>query len=160
MRGFQGKRKAVPRVEQLALEHRLPYELAERVCNVLDNNEVPTFVRVTLEAILALSTPRTLDIRASIFAIQTWLTENRGLWLSDRTVKLAVKELVETHEIALGSARGAHHGYFFVVDDVEAQAATRPLLAEIRSLAKRCRALDPRHNSYLRHLLGQMEVEA
>lgn len=160
MRGSLRKRLSDPGVEKLALEHRIPYTLAERICDVLANNEIPTFSRYTLEAILGLSCPRELDTRASIFAIQAWLTENRGIWITERLVKAAVKHLVEVHEIALGSSRGAKPGYFFIVDDAAAQAATRPLLAEIRSLAKRCRALDPRRNRYLKSLLGQMEVQA
>jgi hypothetical protein len=147
------------RAKKLAQANQIPYQLAERVCNVLDNNEVATFVRIVLSGILDLTESRPAA-HVSIFEIQAHLSATFDTWLSERSVKAAVKDLVETHSIAIGSARGKDHGYFLIVTDGAAQAATRPLLAEIRSLARRCRALDPRTNRYLRGLLGQMEVGA
>lgn len=147
------------RAERLAKANQIPYLLAERVCNVLDNNEVPTFVRLVLSGLLDLTEARPAA-HVSIFEIQAHLSSTFDAWLSERAVKAAVKALLEDHDVAIGSSRGKDHGYFLIVNDAAAAAATRPLLAEIRSLARRCRALDPRTSRYLRGLLGQMEVGA
>ena len=78
---------------------------------------------------------------------------------SDRSIKMAVKELIEQHEIPIGSIRkvrgDAPHGYFFIISPADAEAAIGPLLSEIKSLARRIRILSP-DSEYMRRLSGQI----
>ena len=136
----------------------LPAELCRRVQYTIDDLEAPAFVRAVLLTLLDLTDPRLGGkTTVTLFEIQHHLEKIRDLYLSDRLIKQAVKVLVETHGIAIGSARGAEHGYYFVTTDEQAQKAVKPLLGEIRSLVVRCRALSPK-SRYIQHLLGQTEV--
>jgi hypothetical protein len=78
---------------------------------------------------------------------------------SDRVIKAAVKELIEEHEVPIGSARGASHpGYFLIVDEEDRAAAERPLRGELISLAKRLRTINP-HSQLAQALYGQLKLE-
>jgi hypothetical protein len=135
----------------------MPPELASRVYNTLADKTLPPPVFNTLLALSELCDPHGGPI--PLAEIQRYSRAVMRVELSDRTVKGAVKQLIEQYGVAIGSARGAaRHGYFFIRTDEEATAAAAPLLAEIRSLATRCRTLSPK-NPYIQHLLGQMEVQ-
>jgi hypothetical protein len=136
----------------------LPAELRRRIQSTLDDQETPAFVRLTLRVLVDLSQPVLGSTGpVSLYALQFEL-ERRGLLFSPRLIKRAIKELIETHGIAIGAARQANRGgYFFVSTDAEAQKAVEPLMGEIRSLARRIRCLSPA-SPYIQHLLGQMEV--
>lgn len=151
------KPSACAELAKLPAAH-LPAELRRRIQSTLDDLEVPGFVRITLRALVELSDPCLgCSDRVSLFSLQSEL-ERRGLLFSPRLIKRAIKELIETHGIAIGAARQANRGgYFFVATDAQAQKAVVPLMGEIRSLAKRIRALSPA-TPYIQHLLGQMEV--
>ena len=89
----------------------------------------------------------------------------RGIWAAagcyiwpERSIKAAVKELLEVHEIPIGSSRSTPAGYYLIESDTDARLAVEPLAAEIRSLARRCRVLSPKSN-YVRSLLGQLSCE-
>lgn len=89
----------------------------------------------------------------------TWRARQMQVWC-DRTVKAAVKELLEVHEIPVGSIRGADvHGYFLICTDEDRKQAERPLASEIISLARRLRTINPK-SRYARLLMGQQELEA
>lgn len=78
-------------------------------------------------------------------------------WLSDRDIKAAVKELLEVHGVAIGSARSAPFGYFLLCSQDDIEQAERPILAEVRSLARRLRAINP-DSDISRMLCGQLEL--
>jgi len=135
----------------------LPAELRRRIQTTSNDLTAPAFVRTVLRSLLILSEPRCgFGGPISMYAITRDL-ENENIFLHPRTVKAAIKQLIETHGIAIGATRGAEHGYFFITTDEQAQKAVEPLLSEIRSLAIRVRALSP-STPYIQHLLGQMEV--
>ena len=143
----------------------LPSELQERVFGVLadragtpERPSLPLAARFTLQALTELIDPHANALApVPLEEIQRYARTVLGAELTPRSIKASVKLLVEEYGIAIGSARGARHGYFFVTTDEEAVEAAKPLLAEIRSLARRCRTLSPR-NPYIQHLLGQTEV--
>jgi hypothetical protein len=140
---------------ELEATQYLPSELRARIQHTLCDLEAPAFVRAVLGTLRYLASPCGSPV--SLSSIQSQLRRSQNLWLSDRLIKRAIKELIETHGIAIGAARGSAHGYYFITTDAQAQDAVAPLMAEIRSLATRCRALSP-SNHYIQHLLGQMEV--
>lgn len=145
-------------VARFARQHQLPVELAQRILEVEHDLSVPTFARAVLDALLVLSSNIEAEQRhVPLYSIQAELYR-RGVCLSDRSVKGAVKHLVEECQIAIGASRQVPYGYFFITSGEQAEKAATPLLAEIRSLVKRCKVLSPRSN-YVRHLLGQLEVD-
>lgn len=144
--------------EQLSPTAYLPEELSKQIWKTLGNPNIPTFVRVTLHAISELADPRAGAARpVPLDDIRGWALDVMGQALTERTIKLAVKLLVEKYGVAIGSSRGAQHGYFFITTDDEARRAAAPLIGEIKSLARRCRTFTPK-NPYIQHLLGQLEV--
>jgi hypothetical protein len=96
--------------------------------------------------------------REQAISISALCAKWEGVDYSDREIKAAVKSLVEDFEIPIGSSRSKPAGYYLIVTPEDAEAAVKPLLAEIRSLAHRCRILSPK-SQYVRHLLGQLSVE-
>jgi len=78
--------------------------------------------------------------------------------MSDRSVKQSVKTLLEEHDIPIGSCRRVpNNGYYFVVDDADAEEAVRPLKAEIFSLFRRIKGLSP-NSQFVRELNGQLAM--
>lgn len=97
------------------------------------------------------------DQAMSLADVQEWCRLH-GIEISDRVVKAAVKELIEVYGVPIGARRQAPCGYYLIVAPEDIQKALDPLVGEIRSLVKRCKALDP-DTIYMRQVLGQLEVE-
>jgi len=76
----------------------------------------------------------------------------------DREVKAAVKELLEERGVPIGSARAGSPGYFLLCTPEDIDEAERPLLNEVRSLARRLRAIN-RNSEISRTLCGQLGIE-
>ena len=87
-----------------------------------------------------------------------WRIRGQRVW-SDRDVKAAVKELLEDCGVPIGSSRSGDRGYFLLVTPADIEAAERPLIGEIRSLARRLRAINPR-SEISRAICGQLGLIA
>lgn len=94
----------------------------------------------------------------SIASLQDWARLNSFKVYSDREIKSAVKELIEERNVPIGSARSDPAGYFIAVTAEDLDAAEKPLIAEIRSLAKRIRSINP-NSEISRALCGQIELK-
>lgn len=140
------------RSAKIAARYSLPLLLAHRIADTLADVEVPSYVRLVLQTLLECSTNPNRNI--PLFDLQLEINHNSGIWLSDRSIKHAIKILIEDHGISIGASRTGEHGYFFVRTPAQSKAALTPLLAEIRSLARRCNVLSPR-SIYIRQLHGQ-----
>lgn len=81
----------------------------------------------------------------------------RSLNCNAREVKAMVKSLVEDFALPVGSSRGDPPGYFLIVTAEEALDTARVYVNEIRSLARRVKAIAPEHK--IVELLGQMNLE-
>jgi hypothetical protein len=87
-----------------------------------------------------------------------WSRTGRHVW-PDRTIKGAVKQLLEVHEVPVGSSRAVGcSGYFLLESDEDLQASERPLKGELLSIARRLKALNPR-SAFARQLVGQLQIE-
>lgn len=76
----------------------------------------------------------------------------------DRTIKQAVKSLLEKYGLPVGSCRiPGQNGYYICISDSDAEDAVRPLKAEIFSLFRRIKGLSP-NSAFVRQLNGQMEL--
>lgn len=137
------------------IEKRLHLQplIAERIAKNLNDSDIPTFLRIVLRGLIE-CTASCPDRNVSLFDLQIEIRESCRILISDRTIKRAIKLLVEEHGIAIGSSRTASNGYFFIRTPEQSKAALAPLLAEIRSLARRCRVLSPR-TAYIRRVHGQ-----
>src|SRR5882672_3506876 len=77
---------------------------------------------------------------------------------SDRTIKGAVKSLLEEHGIPIGSCRTpGQNGYYLIVSDKDAEEASRPLQNEIMSMFRRLKVLSPK-SAFVRQINGQMDM--
>jgi hypothetical protein len=77
---------------------------------------------------------------------------------SHRSIKFAVKRLIEEHGIPIGSSRlQPRPGYFFIVSDEDAEVAARALQADVLSMFRRIKVLAPR-SAFVRKLNGQIEL--
>lgn len=77
---------------------------------------------------------------------------------SDRSIKDAVKGLLEDHDIPIGSCRiPGKSGYFFISSDSDAEDASRPLRAEIFSMFRRLKVINPK-SAFVRKLQGQISL--
>ena len=75
MRNLLQRKKASPAAARLAARYGRPVELAESIDAVRGDLSIPTYVRLTLEALLALSQDREKGKRhVALFAVQSWLT--------------------------------------------------------------------------------------
>jgi hypothetical protein len=79
------------------------------------------------------------------------------LKMQPRTVKDAVKSLVEEFAIPIGAARTGCNGYFLCITPDDIEDAIRPLVHEIVSLARRVRVLGGAER--LAELFGQMQLQ-
>jgi len=61
--------------------------------------------------------------------------------LAEREVKSVVRDLIVNHGVAIGATRGKDHGYFLVDSAEDLEVAGRPLINEMRELARRLRVL-------------------
>jgi hypothetical protein len=98
------------------------------------------------------------DHAVSIAAMQEqWRRDGLPVY-GDRSIKAAIKTLLEEHNLPIGACRIApRNGYHFVTSDEEAEAAVRPLKAEIFSMFRRIKILAPR-SAFVRKLQGQLEL--
>jgi hypothetical protein len=106
------------------------------------------------------SGPRLGRARAmQISEMQGVLSRRTGHVYSDRSIKGAVKQLLEVHEVPIGSSRTVGcSGYFLLESDEDLQASERPLKGELLSIARRLKALNPR-STFARQLVGQLQME-
>jgi hypothetical protein len=63
------------------------------------------------------------------------------LGMSPRDIKSAVKSLVEDFKLPIGGSRQKPFGYFLIVSGEDLEAALRPLVHELQSIARRVKAL-------------------
>jgi len=76
---------------------------------------------------------------------------------SAREVKAMVKSLVEDFGLPVGASRGEPSGYYLIMTAEEARHTAAAYVNEIRSLARRVKAIEPDHK--ILELLGQMKFE-
>jgi hypothetical protein len=142
-------------VTQGELFPEIPKEVTARVLAAMADQAMSQRARAVLERV-RLAVGR--DNAVSIYALQFyWRFRELKAW-TDRDVKAAVKELVEERGVPIGSARCGTPGYFLCVTPEDIDAAERPLLNEVRSLAKRLRAMNPK-SEISRTLCGQLGIE-
>jgi hypothetical protein len=140
---------------QIEFPPPMPVEIQKRIWDAFESTKLSDCQYVVLCQVI----DRPGRCKAIKISEMQWQWE-LGEWFiySDREIKGAVKSLVEDFEIPIGSSRAKPAGYYLIVTPEDAEAAVKPLLAEIRSLAHRCRILSPK-SQYVRHLLGQLSVE-
>jgi len=76
---------------------------------------------------------------------------------NERTVKAAVKDLIERFAMPIGGSRKPPYGYFLILTAEDQAEAARPLRNELKSLSRRLRALSSKHE--LARLWGQVQLE-
>ena len=139
----------------------LPAELMQRIQYARYSGTL-TDCEVDVLAVLVVGPggPRAGKAKAiQISAIQEIFTRKGGFIWSDRSIKDAVKQLLEVHGIPIGSSRASNcAGYYMIQEDSEVESTVRVWGAEIHSLLRRCKALSPK-SSYVRGLLGQLSAE-
>jgi hypothetical protein len=79
------------------------------------------------------------------------------LQVNAREVKQLAKTLTETFGLPVGASRQEPYGYFLCVTTEDYRAALSPYINEIRSLVRRCNALQP--SERLNEILGQLQLE-
>jgi hypothetical protein len=77
--------------------------------------------------------------------------------LGERDVKEVIRNLIVTHEIAIGARRGKIHGYFLVATAEDLDVASGPLVSELREIARRLRVLHGKEK--VSKMFGQMALE-
>ena len=139
----------------------LPEELSRRIHDALYQRTLNELEMAVL-CLLVFSEPchAGRERALSIAAIQNRLKRESGKSFTDRAIKDAVKELVERHEVPIGSCRGVSHpGYFLLATDDDRAAAARPVLRQALSELRRFRILSPK-TSFGRALNGQAKLPA
>jgi len=132
----------------------IPFAVVERAMAAIASETVSPCAREVCRALL-FEPAAGREAAMQISALQArWRLQGQRVW-SDRDVKASVKELLEVHGVPIGSARSGECGYFLLVCPEDVAAAERPLEAEIRSLARRLRAINPK-SEISRLLCGQM----
>lgn len=98
-----------------------------------------------------------LYIRGIASMQTTWQVDGEPVY-GDRSIKAAVKTLLEDHGIPIGSSRTAgDSGYWIILSDAEAEEAERPLRNEIISMFRRLKVISPR-SAFVRRMQGQLEL--
>jgi hypothetical protein len=134
---------------QLTIHRRLADLLADKTMLPCDKA-----VMIRLMSFHAYGAAKALSIAAMQFK---WKADGQHVW-PDRAVKQAVKNLLEKYDLPIGACRIApHNGYYFVISDEDAEAAVRPLKAEIFSMFRRIKVLSPR-SAFVRRLQGQIDL--
>jgi len=124
---------------QLAIHRRLSELIVDKMMLPCDKA-----VMLRLMAFHAYGSSKALSIAAMQYK---WRADGVHVW-RDRAIKQAVKNLLEIYDLPIGSCRIApHNGYYFVISDEDAEAAVRPLKAEIFSMFRRIKVLSPRSAS-------------
>jgi hypothetical protein len=145
---------------QLSLDaaSHIPAKLRGKIQHTLDDMEAPAFVRAVLGALLYSTDPaRGFQSPASAFVLQHCLGNRESTWLSIQLIKRAIRELIETYRIPVGSSQGAARGYYFILNAVMADTATRPIVAQIRGLLRHVTSLAP-HAPAVKALTGKLEA--
>lgn len=111
-------------------------------------------------AVVTMLHPRALGklyMMSTDFMQESWRCD--GLKVHDRrAVRAAIKTLIETHDLPIGSSRiPGNNGYFFCTTDDEAEDAVRHLKNEIYSLFDRIKVLSPK-SAFVRGLQGQLQL--
>jgi hypothetical protein len=149
---------------QLMLEvpPALPAELVQRVHDARYSGKLSDCESAVLDLLVGLpSGPHAGKAKAlQISEMQRiWTRSGIHVW-PDRSVKDAVKQLLEVHHVPIGSSRAAGcSGYFLLADIEDMEAAKRPLRGELLSIAKRLRSLDPKCQ-FARALVGQLSIDS
>jgi len=90
--------------------------------------------------------------------VQQLLPRGReGALVTERDLKKMVKELIELHAVPVGALRVPPYGYFLVVTPEDLGEALRPLKNELRSIARRVRALTS--PEFVARLFRQLPLE-
>lgn len=114
-----------------------------------------SFVLWTLEQQEAFGMNRAVSIET---LQNIWINTATPKPPSDRTIKDAVKSLLEMYGIPIGSCRiPGRNGYYLCTSDSDAEEAVRPLKSEIFSLFRRIKALSPK-SEFVRKLNGQLDL--
>jgi hypothetical protein len=75
-----------------------------------------------------------------------------------RKVRAAIKTLIEVYDLPIGSSRiPGDNGYYFLVNDEEAEDASRHLRNEIMSLFRRLKVISPK-SAFVKQLQGQIQI--
>lgn len=117
---------------------------------------VESFVLWTLEQENAYGMDKAVSIQTLQNIWNNTCTPNAP---GDRSIKGAVKTLLEEYAIPIGSCRiPGRNGYYLCIHDSDAEDAVRPLKSEIFSLFRRIKALSPK-SEFVRKLNGQLTME-
>lgn len=146
---------------QLSLDWTpLPSELQERIDAARRSGKLTEAAAAVLDLLTnEPSGPHAGRERAMQISLMQghWRRTGQYVW-PERSVKAAVKELLEEHRVPIGSSRVAGHSGYFLLSCVEdVAAAERPLRGEVLSLLKRLRTINPK-SDFVRHLAGQEEL--
>lgn len=127
--------------------------LRTKIDQVLAEKTLPPFVkRILVEVAVHRGVKDPIPLRDLVSAAKT-----ADVTLTERELKGWVKHLVEEFGIPIGASRTEPTGYYLAVSAGDITAAIAPYLAEIRSLARRVRALAGEHR--MAELLGQISLE-
>ena len=140
--------------EQIQFEHGPRDLLAERVKDVVQGKgDYPAAAPMDARRVLLIIAGH--RGRASAVPL-----EKIGALLSlgDREIKQAVKTLRDDFAMPIGASRVEPYGYFLCETAEDLAAAVRPLVHEIRSLARTVKMMTP--DSRMAELAGQLEIEA
>ncbi len=99
--------------------------------------------------------PLRLDVLIAVLRMPTQPADR--LERSRRTVKAMVKDLIEQHHVPIGASRVPPYGYFLIISPEDLSEALRPLKSELRSLARRVRALTT--EEFVARLFRQIPLE-
>jgi hypothetical protein len=135
---------------QLSLDAGM--NLDERIAEVLAGKNVP-WAPESEQAVL-LEMLRSHKGAADALPLQTISVQ---LGMSAREVKEAVKSLIEDFKLPIGGSRQKPYGYFLIVTADDLEQALRPLTGEIRSMARRVRALTSEQQ--LGEIFNQVRME-
>lgn len=133
----------------------IPHDVTARVMAAFSDQRTSACARAVLERV------RHAHGRHNAFPIYrlqaAWRLHNLRVW-SAREVKAAVKELLEERGVPIGSARSGSPGYFLLCTPEDIDEAERPLLGEVKSLARRLRAINSK-SEISRTLCGQLGLD-
>lgn len=132
----------------------IPNEVRARVDEALEGTAMSPCARAVL---LRIRDAAGRERAVSIYALQAYWRLHGMKVYCDREVKAAVKELLEERRVPVGSARSGACGYFLLISPEDIDQAERPLVGEIRSLARRLRAINAK-SEISRILCGQLGI--
>jgi hypothetical protein len=136
----------------------IPAEISLRISDARATNKLSPCESDVLD-LLSESVCLGRDKALGIAAMQAvWERRGKRVW-PDRSIKDSVKQLLEIFEVPIGSSRArGSSGYYFLSDSEDLEAAERPLRAEIISLVKRLKTINPK-SRFAQHIAGQLQME-